>query len=99
MFEMKSDGGRVRENIIAKNIYTKNIFQKNIFAKNIFKNVLKNIVKKNIVEKNIFKKNSPTIFSKKYLCQIFFHTKKVGAKPPLLPAGPRLISSDSEISA
>ena len=26
--ERKSDGGRVRENIIAKNIYAKNIFKK-----------------------------------------------------------------------
>ena len=43
------------------------------------------------------KKNSPKIFPKKYFCQIFF--KKGGGEAPLLPAGPRLISSDSEISA
>ena len=82
LFVRKSDGGRVRENIIAKNIYAKNIFAKNIFKKNIFA--------KNIVEKNIFKKKlMPNIFPK----------KKGGGKAPLLPAGPRLISSDSEISA
>ena len=44
----------------------------------------KNIFTKNISEKNIFTKN------------IF---EKGGGEAPLLPAGPRLISSDSEISA
>ena len=58
LFVRKSDGGRVRENIIAKNIYAKNIYAKNIFKKNIFA--------KNIVEKNIFKKKlMPNIFPKK----------------------------------
>ena len=54
---------------------------------------------KYIVEKNIFQKNLPKIFTKKNTYAKYFSKKKVGAKPPLLPAGPRLISSDSEISA
>ena len=60
------------------------------------------IVAKNISEKNIlFKKKihqNQKYFQKIYFCQIFFQ-KKGGGKAPLLPAGPRLISSDSEISA
>ena len=50
------------------------------------------ILKKN--PKNKFIKN----ISKKIFCQIFFQ-KTSGGKAPLVPAGPRLISSDSEISA
>ena len=75
------NGGRVRENIIAKNIYAKNIFGKNIFRKNIFrKNIFgRNIFRKNIFAKNIFKKNIfaknivEKIFSKRiFLSKIFF---------------------------
>ena len=50
----------------------------------------------------IFKKNPKNKFikniSKKIFCQIFFQ-KTSGGKAPLVPAGPRLISSDSQISA
>ena len=59
----------------------------------------KNIVAKNIFNKNILQKKITKIFSKTILLPNIFPKKKVGAKPPLLPAGPRLISSDSEISA
>ena len=48
----------------------------------------------NILGKNIFTKN---ISEKTLLTTIFL--KKGGGEAPLLPAGPRLISSDSEISA
>ena len=71
---------------VIENIIAKNIYGKNIFAK-IFP-------AKKLLEKIFLKKK----LTKKYLCQIFFQ-KKGGGKPPLLPAGPRLISSDSEISA
>ena len=53
---------------------------------------------KNIVEKNIFQKNLPKIFTKKILMPNIF-PKKGGGEAPLLPAGPRLLSSDSEIAA
>ena len=56
-------------------------------------------IKDKISQKIFFqKKNSPKIFPKKSFCQIFFHIKG-GGEAPLLPTGPRLISSDSEISA
>ena len=70
--------------------------KENIFAKNI---VEKNIFKKNIFVKIIFKKTHQKYFQEKILMPNIFPKKKVGAKLPLLPAGPRLISSDSEISA
>ena len=66
------------------------MFSKKIFSSKIF-------LKK--THQKYFQKKSPKIFPKEYFCQIFFQKKKVGAKAPLLPAGPRLISSDSEISA
>ena len=92
LFERKSDGERVRENIIAKNIYAKNIFTKNIFKNNIFakyifkKNIFAEyIVEKNIFEKkigkNIFKKTHQKYFQKKFVCQIIFLKKKVGGSP------------------
>ena len=72
----------------------------------------KNIFTKNILKEIFFKKLSPKIFlpkifRKKYFCQKYFQKKKFTknifekgwGKAPLLPAGPRLISSDSEISA
>ena len=49
--------------------------------------------------KNIFQKKLTKNIFKKILMPNIFPKKKVGAKPPLLPAGPRLISSESEISA
>jgi len=49
---------------------------------------------KNISGKNIFTKN----ISEKTLLTIIF-LNKGGGEAPLLPAGPKLISSDSEISA
>ena len=63
-----------------------------------------NITAKNIFEKNIFTKNN---FQKKIHQKYFqkntfakyFSKKKGGGETPLLPAGPRLILSDSEISA
>ena len=48
--------------------------------------------------KNIFQKKFTKNISKIKCCQIFFQ-KIGGGEAPLLPAGPRLISSDSEISA
>ena len=70
-----------------QNIFAKNIFTKNIFIKNTF---TKNVFFKNISEK-IYK-----LFLN-VLSKIF--PKKGGGEAPLLPAGPRLILSDSEISA
>ena len=58
-----------------------------------------------IFSKKIF---SPTMFSKKKIHQKYlqkktfakyFSKKKGGVEAPLLPAGPRLLSSDSEIAA
>ena len=66
-------------------------------AENISNKLLfwpKIIPKKNIFAENISKK----IFSKKKLLPNKY-AKKGGGEAPLLPAGPRLISSDSEISA
>ena len=91
-----------------KNILTKNIFIKNIFTKNISEKIYKLFLKKNVLSKifpkkystinilgkNIFTKN---ISEKTLLTTIFL--KKGGGEAALLPAGPRLISSDSEISA
>ena len=54
----------------------------------------KNIFRKNMYEKKYFHKN---ISEKTLLSTIFL--KKGGGEALLLPAGPRLISSDSEISA
>ena len=83
--------------IFASKIFLPKIFSpKNIFAKNI---LAKNIVEKNILSKIFSKKTHKKYFQKKILMPNIFPKKKVGAKPPLLPAGPRLISSDSEISA
>ena len=52
-----------------------------------------------MIFKKIQKTNSSKIFPKKYFAKFF--SKKSGGKAPLVPAGagPRLISSDSEISA
>ena len=63
----------------------------------------KNIVAKDILKKKYFHQKYFFIyhqkyFQKKYFWQIFFQKKGVG-EAPLLPAGPRLKSSDSEISA
>ena len=83
MFVRKSDGGKVIENIIAKNILSKNIFGQKIVGKNSFEKTF-----------------SSKIFSKKILMpNIFLKKRWGGGEAPLLPAGPRLISSDSEISA
>ena len=88
LFERKSDGGRVRENIIAKNIYAKNIFRKifspkifspKIFLPKIFSNsktifsiLLKRIFLRKKLAKIFYKKTHQKYFPKKYLCQIFF---------------------------
>ena len=86
----------LRQKYFRQKYFRQKYFQKNISAKNI---VEKQNFEKNIFVKNIFKnKTDQKYFQKKYLCHIF-PNKKVGAQPPLLPAGPRLISSDSEISA
>ena len=58
------------------------------------KNISKKIFHHKYFRKNIFTKN---ISEKTLLTTIFL--KKGGGEAPLLPAGPRLISSDSEISA
>ena len=71
--------------------FWQHFFGENIFSKNIF---AKNIVEKNIFEKNISAQN---IFKGKINKNIF--PQKGGGDAPLQPAGPRLISSDSEISA
>ena len=83
-------------------------FQKNIFTKNISpqKNIFKNIISQKTIflKKITFTKNSSknicflkNISKKIHWPNIFL--KKGGGEAPLLPAGPRLISSDSEISA
>ena len=94
--------------IYSQKIFLSKIFSSKIFSPKIFlkkytnyfeKNGLPKIFPKkystiNILGKNIFTKN---ISEKTLLTTIFL--KKGGGKAPLLPAGPRLISSDSEISA
>ena len=53
---MEVNGGRVRENIIAKNIHAKNIFAENIFVKNIFKKTHQKYFQKNTYAKCFSKK-------------------------------------------
>merc|ERR1712079_420235 len=71
-------------------IYSPKIFpKKDIFTKNISGNkcLYQKYFQKNIFTNNNSKKKSQNIFMKK---------KEGVGKAPLLPAGPRLISSDSE---
>ena len=63
----------------------------------------KNIFLKIFFYKHFWNKySSQKYFHQKYVWKKYFAkyiSKKDGGKAPLLPAGPRLISSDSEISA
>ena len=92
--------------IFSPKIFSSKIFSPKMFLSKIFlkkytnyflcfvKNISKKIFHHKYFRKNIFTKN---ISEKTLLTTIFL--KKGGGEAPLLPAGPRLISSDSEISA
>ena len=84
--------------IFLPKIFLSKISRQKYFSKKYF---LKKIFKQNIVAKTFFfflKKKITKNISKKILLPIIF-LKNCGGEAPLLPAGPRLISSDSEISA
>ena len=83
-------------------------FHQKFFCQKIFLKKYTNYFEKKCFVKNISEK----IFHHKYLRKKYFHKKyfrkntlttiflkKGGGEAPLLPAGPRLISSDNEISA
>ena len=71
--------------------YKERFIRNDFWTSQIFENVKEQT--SHFFEKKSAKKIKKNTYAK------YFSKKKVGAKPPLLPAGPRLISSDSEISA
>ena len=94
---------RFSQKIFLSKIFSQKIFSSKIFFKKKFSQIF--FWTKYCCQKYFHQKYFPKKIHQKYFrkntfcfCQIFFK-KKGGGEAPLLPAGPRLISSDSEISA
>ena len=100
-WSLVTKGRTLKENPECRKYFCQKYFHQKYFHQKYFskKYFLKKYFRKKYFHQKYFpKKKSPKMFLKKYVCQIFFQ-KKGGGEVPLLPAGPRLISSDSEISA